>query len=77
MVIEIPIVAVSKWHTKPLFDYFDEIKSYMIIIKSKRDCRRIKLLMKAARKAIVKETKIKTGVKPVVKFKMCKYEKEN
>ena len=73
MVIEIPVVTAPKWHSKPLFDYFEELKGYMIIIKSKRDCRRIKLLMKVIKKIIEKEIKIKTGIKPIVKFKVCKY----
>ena len=73
MIMEIPVAIVSKWDSKPLFDYFDELKNYMIVIKSKRDCRRIKLLMKVARKAIEKEIVNKTRIKPVVKFKVCKY----
>lgn len=77
MVIEIPIVPVPKWDSKPLFDYFEELKGYMIIINAKRDCRRIKLLTKTVRKAIQKDFARKTGVKPIVKFRVYEYKERN
>ncbi len=76
MVIEIPIVSVPLWKGKPLFDYFDELKGYMIIINAKRDYKRIKTLTKVVRKSIQKDTIRKTGVKPIIKFKICKYKEE-
>ncbi len=76
MVIEIPIVPVPLWKENPLFDYFDELKGYMIIINAKRDYKRIKTLTKVVRKLIQKDTVRKTGVKPIIKFKIYKYKEE-
>ncbi len=76
MVIEIPIVPVPRWEDKPLFDYFEELKGYMIIINAKRDYKRIKTLTKVVRKSIQKDTVRKTGVKPIIKFKICMYKEE-
>ncbi len=70
MIIEIPVVPVPKWDSKPMFDYFEELKGYMIIINAKRDCRRIKLLTKTVKKALEKEMIKRTGTKPVVKFRI-------
>ncbi len=77
MIVEIPIVPVPIWNDKPLFDYFEELKGYMIIINAKRDCKRIKLLMKAVRKSIQKDFIKKTGLKPTVKFKICRYKERD
>ena len=76
MIIEIPVVVAKEWSSKPLFDYFEEIKSYLIIIKGKRDYRRLKLLMKVAKKEIVRQILNKSGVEPTVVFKIKKYGKE-
>ncbi len=56
-----------------MFDYFEKLKGYMIIINAKRDYRRIKLLTKTVRKALETEIIKRAGVKLVVKFRICKY----
>lgn len=76
MVIEIPIVPVPFWDDKPLFDYFNELKGYMIIINAKKDYRDIKQLMKVIKKLIKKDFARKTGAKLTVKFKMYKYKEK-
>ncbi len=47
----------SNWQGKPILDYMEEIKGYIMIVNQKRDMRRIGRLMKVARKVVKLETK--------------------
>ena len=73
MTIKVPIVPVPKWDDKPLFGYYEELNGYMMIIDKKNDYKNVKLVMKAISNALEKEIIKKTGIKPIVEFKICKY----
>ena len=71
--MEIPVYLVENWKSKPYLDYFIEVNEWMIFINSKRDFRRIKEIMKIAKKRIQIDVKYDTGKVPTIKFKLINY----
>lgn len=69
--VTIHLVFNSCWKGKPFLDFMEDLDGYLMVVNPKKDMRRIKLLMKVAKKYVEKEQQKKSN------YWLCKMGKED